>query len=101
MAAHTRHGIAEATMADDNSWLDLEAQFRALSQSALGLRADWNYVSGSGEAADWCLTGSDVEPRLRFENLARRAGASIPKSESADSLQAWLDLLMKRSPNFQ
>jgi hypothetical protein len=92
-------GTAEGAMTDGNYWQDLEARFRALSQSALGLRADWHYVSGA--RGNWQIAGSAPESRLRFENLARRAGTAISEPAQVDSLQAWLDLVRKRGINFK
>jgi hypothetical protein len=39
--------------------------------------------------------------RLHFERLARLAGAAIDETGKQDSLQVWLDTLLKRSPSFE
>jgi hypothetical protein len=88
-------------MSDSSFWRDLEAQFRPLDQVG-ELRADWDYVAGSGGRGNWRITGTtNTTLRLHFERLARLAGAAVDETNKQDSLQVWLDTLRKRSPGFE
>ncbi len=87
-------------MGDPQFWRDIEPQFRSLAQHPFDLRADWDLVTGNS-VGDWRIIGSPAALRLRFEKLARQAGAVMCESAEVDSLKTWLDLLMKRGMNFE
>lgn len=88
-------------MSGSSFWRDLEAQFRALDPAG-ELRADWDYVAGSGGYGNWRITGTNnTTLRLHFQRLARLAGAAVDETGKQDSLQVWLDTLLKRSPSFE
>ncbi len=82
-------------------WREMESRFRALPDPTRSLRADWHYVVGSGKPGDWRLTGGvGKSVRVRFEALARQAGAAIDDPDCFDSLVSWLELLKGVGTNF-
>jgi len=88
-------------MAGPQFWREMESRFRALPDPTRSLRADWHYIVGSGKPGDWRLTGGvGKSVRVRFEALARQAGAAIDDPGSPDSLVSWLELLKGAGTNF-
>jgi hypothetical protein len=88
-------------MGDSDFWRDLAKQFRAL-QHALGrLRAEWDYIVGSGGRGQWRLTGTDGGSVVEFEVLARRAAAGLSDAGSSDLVMVWLEVLKNRSGKFE
>jgi len=65
-------------MADPQFWRDLESRFRALPDPDGMLRADRDYIVGSGDAGDWRLCGGASQSVVvRFVALARKAGVVL------------------------
>jgi hypothetical protein len=88
-------------MAGPQFWREMESRFRALPDPTRSLRADWHYIIGSGKPGDWRLTGGvGKSVRVRFEALARQAGAAIDDPGSPDTLVSWLELLKGVGTNF-
>ena len=79
-------------MADPDFWRDLAKDFRALDPSGM-LRADWDYIVGSGNLDQWRLTGANRSITVQFEALARRAGRALSPAETRDPLLIWLSVL--------
>lgn len=79
-------------------WRDIFEQFQSLAANYPGLRADWDYIVGSGKSGEWRLAGGQ-EIAIQFETLAKRASALLGLS-SASLLQGWLEELMRKSFNF-
>jgi hypothetical protein len=80
----------------------MEARFRALTNPADDLRADWDYIVGSGKLGGWRLAGGlSKSARTRFEALARMAGAAIENPAISDPVVSWLDLLRQESSSFR
>lgn len=87
-------------MSDSEFWHDLATQFRSLDPLGT-LRADWDYVIGSG-VSNWRLAGgASYSVQSQFEALARRAGSAIARPQSSDLLGEWLDLLRAKARNYQ
>jgi hypothetical protein len=88
-------------MAGPQFWREMESRFRLLPDPTRSLRADWDYIVGSGKEGTWRLTGDlNKSLRIRFEALARQAGAAIDDPDSSDSLVSWLELLKGVGTNF-
>jgi hypothetical protein len=82
-------------------WRDLASQFRGLPDPYGMLRADWNYIGGTENSGHWTLGGgASFGLRVRFESLARRAGAAVDRTNRADLLQVWLDLIKQKTRAF-
>jgi hypothetical protein len=85
-------------MADSAFWRALATEFRELPPECHVLRADRHYVVGSGKLGQWNITASTVTGRVRFEAVARRAGAEIADPSTRDDLlTVWLETLMAQS----
>jgi hypothetical protein len=83
-------------MLDSDFWKDLEKQFRSIENCAR-VHFNWTDVPGSPnlELWDFAYPGTALHtPRLRFETLARRAGAKIDPL-CLDSLISWLSRLKR------
>ena len=77
-------------------WRELETEFAALPDPSHALRADWQYTVGSGELGDWRVTGTtNLHLQVRFEAVARRAGATLFNGVPIDPLLCWLELLRR------
>jgi hypothetical protein len=63
------------------------------------LRADWDYVVGSGNLEQWRLAGTNRSINVQFEALARRAGRAFGPAETRDPLLVWLGAL-RDTPSF-
>jgi hypothetical protein len=88
-------------MADSSFWRDLAEKFRALLETCWMLRADWNYIVGSGGAGTWRLAGAGRAAKIQFETLARRAASALPGTGHSDLRIVWLEALMRGSSYFQ
>ena len=102
----------EGATGDLQFWYDLEVLFRTLPDPDGQLRADRDYIVGSGDTGEWRLCGTtDQSLRVRFDALARKAGVVLfkvagtllPKSPVVipNPLDAWLDALRREGRNFQ
>jgi hypothetical protein len=88
-------------MADSVFWRDLAAQFRALPYPDM-LRAEGQYIVGSGSPWNWQLRGGPNEfTDSAFEALARRGASEIASAGATDLLVFWLEELRKGSFNFR
>jgi len=77
-------------MADSARWRELAAEFRELPAACRLVRADRYYIVHTGGVGKWTLIGT-ISDVVRFEALARRAGAELPSPVSHDLLTAWLE----------
>jgi hypothetical protein len=93
------YSVVEKSVNASAFWRDMEARFRALAESLGKLRADWDYIVGSGDAGTWRLGGAPPSGIVRFEALARKAGTALASPTISTPLVAWLDLLRRESPN--
>ena len=79
-------------MADSTFWHKLVEQFARLAP-AKGLSLEWQYTSGNPGKHRYWLDSSDLTDhesfRLKFERLARTAGAALNESGDQDSLEVW------------
>ncbi len=87
-------------MADSDLWRDLANDFKGIDDPFNLLEAIW--IEEQLGFTKWQLyTGSDrpgaYSARVEFESIARRAGSQVDPSE--DSLDCWLRLLRRESPN--
>jgi hypothetical protein len=102
VSGYASAGVAKGVMADSQFWRDMEARFRAIPDPTGDLRADWNYVIGSGGPGTWRLAaGLSPSVRVRFEALARLAGVAIDNPAISDPLIAWLHALRLASPDYR
>jgi DNA-binding transcriptional ArsR family regulator len=88
-------------MGDSSFWRDIAKQFRVLAHAPGMLRAEWDYIVGSGGRGEWSLTGADGGLVIEFEVLARRAGAALSDVGSSALLIVWLEVLKNKSGKFQ
>jgi hypothetical protein len=106
LAAIQLQGIAGGAMADRTFWHDLAEDFTRLAPAG-GLCLHWQYTSGMpGHYRFWLGSNDPAHHetfRLKFEQLARRAGAAVDTSGRLDSLEAWQNELKKhdRDPRNQ
>lgn len=84
-------------MADSAFWRDLGEKFRAAPGM---LRADRDYIVGSGEPK-WTVKGAESPTAtIQFEALARRGASALPHTDS-DLRVVWLEAVSHRSTNFK
>jgi len=83
----------QGAMADSARWRELATQFRELPAACQMLRADRHYIVNTGGVGRWKLIGT-ISDIVRFEALARRAGAELPSPVTHDLLTAWLEAVM-------
>src|ERR1017187_6018721 len=91
--------IAKGTMTTSEFWQGLESQFRALETSG-DIQANWRYLVGSPGRGDWQLHARNHGAELRFELLARRAGAALDATGTDDGLSVWLAVVQSRGRSF-
>ena len=53
---------------------------------ARGLRAERDYIVGSGVSGRWTIAGGDGNTKIRFDALARRAASLLPDADDEDAL---------------
>jgi hypothetical protein len=93
-------------MADRTFWHDLAEDFTRLAPAG-GLCLHWQYTSGTPGRYRFRLESNDLDHhetfRLRFERLARIAGAALDTSGRLDSLEVWQNELKEhdRDPRNQ
>jgi hypothetical protein len=86
-------------MANSQFWRKFEEEFEKLQDPCAELRANSTCPIGSGELGRWCLCGaSNADLNIRFEALARRAGAALMGDAKCDPMTFWLEMLKRRSP---
>src|ERR1035441_5797043 len=86
--------------ADSSLWWDLGEKFRALQETHGMLRADWDYIVGSGRG-EYKLVGT-AGRTIEFETLAKRAASALPEAQgSSHLLIVWLEVLKSKSGRFE
>jgi hypothetical protein len=78
----------------------LEKEFRVLEPSCRAVRADWDYIIGSGVSGRYRTAGADPSAIVQCETLIRRA-ASVALPGVSDLFNGWLDALRSEGINFK
>jgi hypothetical protein len=83
-------------------WADLLDKFRGPQETERMLRADWDYIAGSGGQGRWRLAGAvSRTAAVQFEMLARRGASALRDAGGCDLLIIWLEALKRASGNFE
>src|SRR5580704_19188649 len=94
--------IKSVGMAASGFWRDLTVKHVALQPTRKMLRADRDYIVGSGEPAKWTLIGAgSLSATLQFEVLAKRGASVLPHARGSDLLCMWLEAVSRESVNFK
>jgi hypothetical protein len=79
----------------------LKKRFRLLYAACPGLRAEWDYIIGSGELGRWRIDGGYGSVESQFEKLVTQAVSLRPNAGGLAPLVIWLEVLRRESPNFR
>jgi hypothetical protein len=91
---------ARGAMADSSFWRGLAEKFRAVDTHGM-LRAEWDYIVGSGGHGEWKLAGAGRSATIQFETLAKRGAAALSDAGTSNLLIVWLEVLRLTSGNFK
>lgn len=87
-------------MADSAFWRELAAAFLLIPSHEL-LRADGNYIVGSGAPWNWQLAGANEFIHSAFETPATRGAFETAPAGTTDLVGAWLEMIRAERINFR
>src|SRR5580658_1422661 len=94
--------IKSVGIATSGFWRDLTEKYCILQAAHSMLRADRDYIVGSGEPAKWTVVGAgSSSATLQFEILAKRGAVVLPHARGSDLLCVWLEAVSRESVNFK